>query len=180
MNTTHSLLLTSLLAALAGAACSSSTTTFGSDTDASTAHDSGSGGSMDPAAPQGDSGAPSSDAGSHPSADAGPGTKPSCMSPADCSGGTGVCCGTIPITGGTVPNCTTGGVMTKCTAESACATTLGTSCSGTQTVRLCASNSDCMGESNYNQCCTFSGGDGGSLSFCANSLIATFGGGSCQ
>ena len=55
----------------------------------------------------------------------------------------------------------------------------GLSCSGTQIVQLCTQNADCANAgSSYTSCCTFTQ-DGGSLSFCANSVIAGFGGGTC-
>jgi hypothetical protein len=101
-----------------------------------------------------------------------------CMSPAGCTG-TDVCCGTIPITGGSVPNCTTGPISTVCAAASGCATKLGASCSGTQTVRLCTKNADCT-ESGDTSCCSFGDADGGALSFCANGLIGALGGGTCM
>jgi hypothetical protein len=46
-------------------------------------------------------------------------------------------------------------------------------------VQLCAKTADCATAGSYNKCCTFSQ-DGGSLSFCASQLIATFGGGTCM
>jgi hypothetical protein len=49
---------------------------------------------------------------------------------------------------------------------------------GTKTVRLCKSNADCT-EAGANQCCTFPG-DGGSLTFCANLIVAGVGGGTCM
>lgn len=102
-----------------------------------------------------------------------------CASTSDCGGGGQVCCGTIPLTGGSPPNCTSGGVTVSCTSGSSCPTTLGSSCSGQQIVRLCRQNSDCT-ESSYGQCCTFPGQNGASLSFCANSLIATFANATCM
>lgn len=150
--------------------CSSGTSSPGGHTDAA-ASDSVS---------EGDTGA-ATDATSSPATDApvDVGSGKPCNLPSDCSGGE-VCCGRIPITGGTVPNCTTGAIVTRCVDPSACTTALGSSCSGTQTVRLCAANADCT-ESTDNQCCTFGGsGDAGALSFCANSLVAAFGGGKCM
>jgi hypothetical protein len=161
---------------LAGfAACSSSTATTdgpGTGADAST--------SVPPGTPGKDSGAvlPGADAGTDSSAAVDSAAPAACTAPSGCMA-TEVCCGTIPITGGTVPNCTTGGVSTVCAAPSACATKLGTSCSGTQTVRLCTKNADCA-ESADGSCCTFGDADGGSLSFCANALVGAFGGGKCQ
>ena len=97
-----------------------------------------------------------------------------------CPSATPICCQTIPLTGGSVPNCTNGPLTVACETSAACPTTLGLSCSGNQVVRLCSSNSDCT-ESNYNLCCNFPGGDAGaSLSFCANQLDALGGGGTCM
>jgi hypothetical protein len=108
------------------------------------------------------------------SADSGP-----CSSPAGCPA-SNVCCGTIPITGGTPPACTTGTISIVCAPASSCATSLGSTCTGTQKVRLCTKNADCT-ESTDNLCCTFGGGSaGGTLSFCANTLIAVFGSGKCM
>jgi hypothetical protein len=105
-------------------------------------------------------------------------TGASCEKPTDCTGGD-VCCGTIPITGGTAPNCTSGMITSVCQPPSHCITQLGSTCMGTQTVRICTTNADCL-EKGANLCCTFSGDDGGSLTFCANGLIAGFGGGKCM
>jgi hypothetical protein len=72
--------------------------------------------------------------------------------------------------------------VVACTASSGCATHLPTSVfscpKGTETVRLCQTNADCT-ESGYTECCNF-GGDGGTLQFCANSLIAFAAGATCQ
>jgi hypothetical protein len=168
---------------LAFAACSSSSSTDGttSSTDAGSgsgkdAGSSGGGNKSD----GGGGGGGGTDAGTGGGGDdSGGGTTPTCDKPSDCSGSGDVCCGTIPITGGSVPNCTTDPIMIACTPGSMCKTSLGMSCSGTQIVRLCTANSDCT-ESGANQCCTFSGGDGGSLSFCTNGLISAFGGGKCM
>lgn len=110
--------------------------------------------------------------------DGGGGT-PACSSPAGCTTSGDVCCGTIPITGGTAPNCTTGTIVTVCKAATSCKTSLGSTCTGVQTVRLCTSNADCT-ESADKNCCTFGSDDGGTLSFCANGLIGAFGGGKCM
>ncbi len=104
-----------------------------------------------------------------------------CSSPAGCSS-SDVCCGTIPVTGGSVPNCNTGSIQIACAAGTGCKTNLRSlfSCSGTKTVRLCTKNADCT-ESGFTNCCTFSGGsDAGSLSFCANPTVGLAGGGMCQ
>jgi hypothetical protein len=141
------------------------------DTGATTSTTSGS-----DAAPR-DTGATTTPTTSDATADVGS-MKP-CTAPSDCTGGE-ICCGRIPITGGTAPNCTTGTIVTRCVAASACGTVLGTTCSGVQTVRLCNTSSDCT-ESMYNQCCTFGGSaDAGGLTFCADTLVSTFGGGTCM
>jgi hypothetical protein len=77
-----------------------------------------------------------------------------------------------------VPNCTYGNVSVACTPDAKCPTTLGSTCTGTQKVRLCQANGDCT-EPGANKCCTFAEG-GGSLNFCANGIIAGFGGGKCM
>jgi hypothetical protein len=47
-------------------------------------------------------------------------------------------------------------------------------------VQLCAQTVDCANAGTAsNKCCTFTQ-DGGSLSFCANGIIAGFGGGTCM
>jgi hypothetical protein len=82
-----------------------------------------------------------------------------------------------------VPNCTSDPIVVACEVATSCKTHLPTSflsCPpGTETVRLCKANSDCT-ETGYLHCCTFGGGDGGSLSFCANDIIGSGGGGTCQ
>lgn len=77
-----------------------------------------------------------------------------------------------------MPNCTTGTINVKCAAATDCKTSLGSSCTGTQTVRPCKTNGDCT-EPNDDKCCTFGGTDGG-ISFCASALVGAFGGGKCQ
>ena len=101
------------------------------------------------------------------------------MVPGDCPGQ--VCCAEIPITGGTVPNCTTGGLTASCKAATACPTMLGGfPCMGNEQVQLCAAAADCAGAGlGNNLCCTFTQ-DGGSLSFCASQLIGNLGGGTCK
>lgn len=147
-----------VLPLLALAACSSSST----DVDAGSPD-----GATADAAPKADAGSDSAS-----SADAGP-----CTVPAECPP-SNVCCETIPLTGGSIPNCTTGTVTSACKAPGACATSLGTGCSGTQTVRLCTKNADCT-EPGDNLCCTF-GDDAGAQTFCANGFVAGFGGGKCM
>ncbi len=102
-----------------------------------------------------------------------------CASPSDCGGSGQVCCGNIMLTGGSPPSCNSGGVTVMCTAGQSCPTTLGSSCTGTEVIRLCKQNTDCT-EGNYGQCCTFPGMNGQSLSFCANSLIASFANATCM
>jgi hypothetical protein len=102
-----------------------------------------------------------------------------CSGPKECSTSADVCCGTIPVTGGKVPNCTTGTVTVVCKAAAQCPTQLGgATCSGTQIVRLCEKPADCT-ETGAPKCCTFSEGSG-SLSFCANGIVAAIGGGVCM
>jgi hypothetical protein len=166
-----------LLAARLLTACGTDTAPIGSAADASTPTTptgdagGGTGGGTD----GGGSGDGSTSADGSTAADAGTGA---CTSPAGCSGATPVCCGTIVVTGGTVPNCTTDPPKVACTSAASCATQLGTTCSGTQTVRLCAMPADCT-EATANKCCTFKR-DGGSLSFCASALVAGIAGGTCM
>ncbi len=151
----------SLVAVASGVgACSSSSSSSSVDggTEAAATPDSGSGG---------DSGSSSGGGGA-------------CQEPTNCTAGD-VCCGTIPITGGTVPNCTTSPIELACAAPGNCKTNLsGFTCMGTKTVRICQTNADCT-ETGAPKCCTFGGGDaGGSLTFCANDIVAGAGGGTCQ
>jgi hypothetical protein len=95
-----------------------------------------------------------------------------------CGAAAPVCCGTIVLTGGSIPNCTSDPVTTTCQTSAQCTTKLGASCTGSNVVRLCAQPSDCT-EATENQCCTFPG-DGGSLSFCATSFAAGAAGGTCM
>jgi hypothetical protein len=151
-----------LVALVAAGACSSSSSSPATDggTEAAPTSDSGSGSS---------SGGDSSSGGGTP-----------CKEPTDCTSGD-VCCGTIPITGGTVPNCTTSPIELSCAAPGNCKTNLsGFTCMGTKTVRICQTNADCT-ETGAPKCCTFGGGDaGGGLTFCANDIVAGAGGGTCQ
>jgi hypothetical protein len=105
-----------------------------------------------------------------------------CLHPADCiDGGSAdaayspdsgeVCCGTL-VTTGTAPACTAVTLTTQCSAPSSCASNIPFSC-GTDTVRGCQHAAECA-ETNYDQCCTFNGGDAGNVQFCVGSLIAQF------
>ena len=167
------LLTVAVLPAVVGslllAACSSNSGSSAGTGDASTSDDSGTGheGGAD--------GGGSIDGSKSDSSTAEAGA--ACVSPAGCNGATPVCCGTIKITGGTVPNCTTDPPVVACAAAASCATMLGTTCTGTQTVRLCAAAADCT-ETAANKCCTFTQ-DGGSLSFCSNAFVAGIAGGTC-
>ena len=102
-----------------------------------------------------------------------------CESPADCPQSTPVCCANIPITGGTIPNCTNGTPSVACSTNAACPINLGTTCSGTETLQLCAKTADCANAGANNECCTFGNGNG-ALTFCASALVAGLGGGTCQ
>jgi hypothetical protein len=110
-----------------------------------------------------------------------------CLKPADCFDGGGdaafppdsgeVCCGTVQ-TSGTFPQCSFGAASTKCSAPSACATTISLQSCSTDTVRLCESDTECteQGTNNFNKytkCCSTSLGDAGRVHFCANTTIAT-------
>jgi len=101
-----------------------------------------------------------------------------CLNPSECDGGD-VCCGKLTVSG-TQQNCKIASAQTQCATANTCATNVGASlqCSGTDTVRLCSSNTDCT-EQAYNQCCTFKQGDAG-VSFCLNQEFASQAGGTCQ
>lgn len=146
----------------------------------SSSSSSGTGGNGD-GGPRSDGG-PATDSGGSSGGDSGSssGGSTPCSLPKDCPSGD-VCCGTIPITGGTVPNCTTQPIETSCANPNNCKTNLsGLTCMGTKTVRTCSTNADCT-ETGAPLCCTFGGGDaGGSLTFCANEIVAGAGGGTCQ
>jgi hypothetical protein len=54
-------------------------------------------------------------------------------------------------------------------------------CTGTKKVTLCTVDGDCTNAgTGYNLCCTFGSDGGGSLSFCANDVVASGGGGTCH
>jgi hypothetical protein len=104
-----------------------------------------------------------------------------CSSPSDCTtaGSGDVCCAHIPVTGGTVPNCTTGALTVACSAAAQCPTQLGQiTCSGTEVVRLCSQAADCT-ETGAPKCCTFTQGTG-SISFCANAIVAAVAKATCM
>ena len=67
------------------------------------------------------------------------------------------CCGKITLTGGTVPNCTATSITSACSA-SACGDNmpsgLGPCGTGSKNARLCLSNADCTGDTNYPKCCS--------------------------
>ena len=101
-----------------------------------------------------------------------------CSGPAEVARAATCAAARFPVTGGTIPNCTTGAISVACDGGSECATKTATSCSGTQVVRLCKQPADCT-ETGAPKCCTFTQ-DGGALSFCANGIIAGLGGGTCM
>ncbi len=105
------------------------------------------------------------DSGTPPAGDGGL----ACEDPSGCSGGQ-VCCGNIPITGGTAPSCTTGVPTSSCTTSAACPTTLAAGCAGAEQVHFCTQNADCT-ESAYPDCCGFGSG-AGSIYFCLSSALA--------
>jgi hypothetical protein len=101
-----------------------------------------------------------------------------CGAPADCPNATPVCCMNVGLGGGTVPNCTTTTITIDCQTETTCPTKINASCTGSQVVHLCKSNSDCT-EGMYNLCCEFSQGTK-KTHFCANDTLAVIGGGQCM
>ncbi len=96
-----------------------------------------------------------------------------------------MCCAQIPITGGSLPNCTNGTLTVSCLSQGACPSNVQFACTAgsTEVVHLCQSASDCANEPDgYTQCCSFSGsgsGGSGALQFCATSVIA-LGASSCM
>lgn len=86
----------------------------------------------------------------------------------------------MQLTGGSVPNCTTGGITSVCKAASACPTQVGFSCMGSEQLQLCNGAGQCNNAGAGNtKCCTFTN-DGGSLSFCTSALAGSVGGGTCM
>lgn len=100
-----------------------------------------------------------------------------CKSPSDCTSGQ-VCCARITLTGGNIPNCTSGAVQVACEAAAGCATALPASCTSTDVVRYCKANADCT-ESAHDQCCSFTQ-NGSTVHFCVSALEASLGGGTCN
>ena len=141
--------------------------------DGSTSPDTGSGADAASGAETGSSDSSSSDSSSSPDTGGF-----ACMSPAGCTSSTPVCCAHITVTGGSVPNCTTDPPVVACSSSASCPTTTGTTCSGSEIFRLCASNADCT-ESGNNECCTFSE-SGSSINFCSNAIVAAFAGATCM
>ncbi len=105
-----------------------------------------------------------------------------CDTPGQCTGGN-ICCGRIPITGGSIPNCTQSGITVDCESQTACPSNVAFACTAgsTEVVHLCQSASDCANEPNgYTECCMFGeAGQAGTIQFCATSLIA-LGGSNCM
>jgi hypothetical protein len=105
-----------------------------------------------------------------------------CDTPGQCTGGN-ICCGRIPITGGSIPNCTQSGITVDCESQTACPSNVAFSCTAgsTEVVHLCQSAADCASEPNgYTECCMFGeAGQAGTIQFCATSLIA-LGGTNCM
>lgn len=114
-----------------------------------------------------------------------------CFKPADCFDGGNpdaayppdsgeVCCGTVS-TSGTFPQCSFNSAATACKAPGSCATNISLSSCTTDTVRLCASDTECTEKGNnittYNKCCSTAYQDAGRVHFCANALIANASGG---
>jgi hypothetical protein len=98
-----------------------------------------------------------------------------CTSPSTCGSGTPICCASVVLNGGTPPNCTATSIASSC--KGVCTTTFVSSCSGTETVQLCAKANDCT-DPTYDKCCTFTSGNQ-SLTFCASQTIANSAGATC-
>jgi len=133
--------------------------------------------SVDATSPVTDSGGKSdtgtADTGTPPAGDGGT----ACTDPSACTADAPVCCGSIPITGGTAPNCTTGTLSSSCATTTACPTKLSFACTGAEQVHLCAANADCS-EASYPLCCNF-GSSASPLFFCTSDAIAGVTGATC-
>lgn len=66
-----------------------------------------------------------------------------CTQPIDCGDGL-ACCVTTAVSGGSQPGCGVTSGSSMC--QSSCATSIPSSCSGTQTLHLCRTNADCTGD----------------------------------
>jgi hypothetical protein len=85
--------------------------------------------------------------------------------PIDCPGASGdggcgpeVCCATLVLDGGTVPNCTAAELTSACVSSCSNDSPPGTfsMCLGTYTILLCTAAADCAGDPNGNtMCCNF-------------------------
>jgi hypothetical protein len=83
--------------------------------------------------------------------------------PVDCAGSTGdgqcggqICCGTLVLSGGTVPNCSASSLVTSC-ATTCTDNPPGTfsGCMGNYTIRLCNATADCTNDTGRPVCCRF-------------------------
>jgi len=91
-----------------------------------------------------------------------------------------VCCGTL-VTVMNGQTCAISSVTTACDTPTACPTSFDMMGCGSDTVRLCSDNKECVEDSGVgplNKCCLF-GNDAGHIRFCANDTIAALGGGTC-
>jgi hypothetical protein len=125
-----------------------------------------------------DSGSGNTDSGGGSTSDGGGGI--ACIDPSGCTSAAPVCCGTIPITGGSGNSCTTSAPTTACTTSAACPTMLaGCTPGGAEQVQFCSVDKDCAGATGYTSCCTFAFGGGTSVSFCSSPTIAGLANGTC-
>jgi hypothetical protein len=97
-----------------------------------------------------------------------------CDKPADCPASAHICCGTIVVNGGTLPNCQIGSASSVCAAT--CTTALNFTCSATDTVRLCAAAADCAGDALNTYCCSFAISP---VPFCVSAIVS-FGATACH
>lgn len=82
-----------------------------------------------------------------------------CTKPSDCNdgGNANVCCASIALGQGMLPNCPVNNVTTSCKTAQACPSMVQFMCNTTQQLRACAMNADCT-ENGYTSCCTFMNG----------------------
>jgi hypothetical protein len=99
-----------------------------------------------------------------------------CTVPSDCTNE--FCCGTVVFNGGVLPHCDVKSESSACKAT--CKADIALSCNATETLRGCATTSDCIDAgTGYTKCCTVPFGDA-SPTFCWTSNLAGLVGGTCM
>jgi hypothetical protein len=84
-----------------------------------------------------------------------------------------VCCATVVVNGGTLPNCTTQSIATACVAS--CPTAIQITCQATDTLQVCVTSADCANDPANPDCCTLSGHQA-----CVNDTLKLVGGLRCN